>query len=415
MLLILFSNLVMIKKIEFLRVALFADSYLEVDGAALTCRKLVGFAQERGYPFLCVHAGEKTEQTESGTVTHLSLKRSPFAIRMDETLAYDPFLSRHLKRIEAELDEFQPDVIHLTGLNDVSNLAAWIAHKRKIPLIGSWHTNLHEFASRRLKKIFRFLPDQFVAKMTNLVEKEILKWAIYYYKMPKVVLAPNADLVEAIAKGSGRTTNLMSRGVDTDFFSPNKRVVSDDIFRLGFVGRLRAEKNIKLLADLEKRLIEFGQTNFKFLIVGEGNEREYLEKTMKNAEFTGFLQGEKLAEAYSNLDVFIFPSETDAFGNVVQEAMASGVPVIVTNQGGPKFLVKHGQNGYIAENIDDFVKYSVELMQNPEKLAGVKKFAREEVISKSWDTVFEKVYESYHQTFEIAQVIEFQKQLKEVV
>ena len=76
-----------------------------------------------------------------------------------------------------------------------------------------------------------------------------------------------------------------------------------------------------------------GKTNFKFLIVGEGDEREYLEKTMKTAEFTGFIAGEQLAEAYANMDIFVFPSETDAFGNVAQEANCSGVPAIVSNLG----------------------------------------------------------------------------------
>jgi phosphatidylinositol alpha 1,6-mannosyltransferase len=92
-----------------------------------------------------------------------------------------------------------------------------------------------------------------------------------------------------------------------------------------------------------------GKSGFKFLIVGEGNEREWLEKNMKTAEFTGFLDGEKLSEAYANIDVFLFPSETDAFGNVIQEANASGVPAIVTDQGGPKFIVRHGETGFVAK------------------------------------------------------------------
>src|SRR5262249_31932974 len=157
-----------------------------------------------------------------------------------------------------------------------------------------------------------------------------------YYRMPKVVLSPNQELVDALGGGTKRVSRLMGRGVDTDKFSPAKRTVNDGIFRLGFIGRLRSEKNVKLLADLEKELIAAGKSGFKFLIVGEGTEREFLEKNMKNAEFTGFLDGEKLSEAYANLDVFIFPSETDAFGNVAQEANASGVPAIVTDIGGPK-------------------------------------------------------------------------------
>jgi phosphatidylinositol alpha 1,6-mannosyltransferase len=104
------------------------------------------------------------------------------------------------------------------------------------------------------------------------------------------------------------------------------------------------------LAFIEKRLLELGKTNFEFLIVGEGNEREWLEKNMRSGKFTGFLEGEKLAEAYANIDIFIFPSETDTFGNVAQESMASGAPVLVTNQGGPKFVIKDGETGFIGDN-----------------------------------------------------------------
>ena len=388
---------------DILRVAFFPDSYLEVNGAAMTCQKLVRFAEKRGYPFLVVYAGPKTETKISGSVTEISLKRTPFAIPMDETLAYDPFFNRHLKLVEKALDEFRPDVLHITGLNDVSIMAAWLGHKRHIPLLGSWHTNLHEFAARRLKKMFRFLPDSINSSIANFAERQIFKGAVLYYKIPKVVLAPNQELVEKLGRGSGRAAFLMSRGVDTDYFSPAKRTVSDGILRFGFVGRLRAEKNVKLLERLEKRLIELGKTNFKFLIVGEGNERDFLEKNMKTAEFTGFLTGEKLTEAYANMDIFIFPSETDAFGNVAQEAMASGVPAIVSNQGGPKFLIKNGETGFVAENFEEFVQYSVELMDNPEKMSKMKQSAREVVGSRSWDAVFEKVYEAYSETMKIAE------------
>jgi glycosyltransferase involved in cell wall biosynthesis len=195
----------------------------------------------------------------------------------------------------------------------------------------------------------------------------------------------------------------MTRGVDTEEFAPAKRTAADGVFRFGFVGRLRAEKNVRQLADLEKRLLAAGQTNFKFLIVGEGNERDFLEKNMTRAEVTGFLDGERLAEAYANMDVFVFPSETETFGNVVQEANASGVPAIVTNQGGPKFIVRHGETGFIAENFDEFVRYSLLLMTDREKLAQMKNQAREFALSRSWDAVFESVYQAYAETYAISE------------
>jgi glycosyltransferase involved in cell wall biosynthesis len=187
----------------------------------------------------------------------------------------------------------------------------------------------------------------------------------------------------------------MIRGVDTEKFTPQNRTVSDGTFRFGFVGRLRAEKNVRILEKLEKELLKKTAKKFEFLIVGDGNERQWLEKNMKTAVFTGFIEGEKLSEAYANMDIFVFPSETDAFGNVIQEANASGVPSLVTDQGGPKFITQNGKTGFICKNLQEFVKYSVELMDNREKLLKMKEASREFAVSRSWDTVFDSVYATY--------------------
>src|SRR5690606_18969583 len=190
-------------------------------------------------------------------------------------------------------------------------------------------------------------------------------------------------------------------GVDTEVFSPNKRTVNDGVFRLGSVGRLRPEKNVRRLVEIEKAMLERGLDNFEFLVVGEGSEREYLERKLKNAKFTGFLSGDELAEAYANMDVFLFPSETDAFGNVAQEANASGVPAIVTDKGGPKFIVKAGVNGLIASGPEEFIEHTISLASDPEILAKMKDHARDFAVSRSWDAIFEGVYDAYLETLEI--------------
>jgi phosphatidylinositol alpha 1,6-mannosyltransferase len=387
-----------------IRVAFFPDSYTEVNGVALTSNKLTDFARRRGYPFICLHADERTEIIRTDNYTEFCLKRSPLSFTLDEDLSYDPFFNRHLSRIKRELEVFKPTVLHITGLNDISIIGAYLAWKWQIPLLASWHTNLHEFASRRLDKIFGFLPDSMRRGISGFAERKILDGSILYYKMAKIVLSPNEELVEMLAKGTRRESRLMQRGVDTIFLSPEKRTVQDgDVVRFGFVGRLRAEKDVRLLAKVEKALLDAGKTNFEFLIVGEGTEREWLMENMKTAKFTGFLSGEQLAEAYANMDVFVFPSATDAFGNVVQEANASGVPAIVSDKGGPKFITRHGETGFIIESEDDFAKYCLELLENPDKLAQMKKSARNFALERSWDSVFDKVYDAYDATIRLAE------------
>ncbi len=383
-----------------LRIAYFPDSFNEVNGVAMTSKRLLTFVKENDLPLACVHAGKKTEITQEGSIKHVSLKRSPLSIAMDEGLKYDPLFFRHARFVQKELEKFKPDVIHITGLNDVSNIGAYVAWKMDIALIGSWHTNLHEYAARRWRKQLRFLPKKKRESFLGFLERKILDGAILYYKMPQIFLAPNQELIDTLENGTGRKGYLMIRGVDNEMFSPKHRTVDDGILRFGFVGRLRAEKNVRMLADIEKSLLEKGKNNFKFLIVGEGSEREFLAKNMKTAELTGFLDGEQLSQAYANMDVFLFPSETDAFGNVVQEANASGSPCIVTDKGGPKFIVLEGETGFVAENLEDFVKHSLELIDNPEKLSKMRNASLEFARSRSWDSVFEKVYDAYAVTKE---------------
>ena len=380
---------------EIKRVAYFPDSFLEVDGVAMTSNKLVNFAKGRGYPFLIIHAGPRTEIRDDGNVKFLSLKRSPLSIPVDHSLRFDPFFQRHLSKVKRAISEFKPDVLHITGLNDVSIMGALLAWKLDVALVGSWHTNIHEYAARRLENSLRFLPSRTRKGFLDFLERQILNGAKLYYKMPQVLLAPNSELVNILKSGTTRRAKLMIRGVDTVRFTPEKRTLHDGVVRFGFVGRLRAEKNVRMLIDMEKRLIEKGRSNFRFLIVGEGDERKSLERNMKFADFTGYLDGEALAEAYANMDVFVFPSETDAFGNVPQEAMAAGAPALVTDKGGPRHFVVDGSNGYVAHDLDEFVKYAELLMDDPALLNRLKVSSREFAMTRSWDSVFETVYSAY--------------------
>jgi glycosyltransferase involved in cell wall biosynthesis len=163
------------------------------------------------------------------------------------------------------------------------------------------------------------------------------------------------------------------------------------------VGRLTTEKNIRVLPDLEKALERAGLKNVHFLIVGQGGERPWLESQMQHADFAGVLHGEQLAETYANMDVFVFPSRTDTYGNVVLEAMASGVPAIVTDSGGPRFIVRSGETGFIAKNLDAFVEHVTRLAARPELLERMGRLARDYALTATWDAVFESVYARYDQ------------------
>jgi glycosyltransferase involved in cell wall biosynthesis len=118
----------------------------------------------------------------------------------------------------------------------------------------------------------------------------ILKGSQLYYQI-RTSFWLNRELVDMLAAATGRKSRLMGRGVDTDLFSPARRTAVDGVFRLGFVGRLRAEKDVRILPMLADKLVQAGKTNFEFLIVGEGSERQHLEEGIRNARFPGFLSG----------------------------------------------------------------------------------------------------------------------------
>jgi len=137
-----------------------------------------------------------------------------------------------------------------------------------------------------------------------------------------------------------------------------------------------------------------GVTNFRFQIVGHGSEQGWLRERLPRAEFTGVLKGEALSTAYANMDLFVFPSHTDTFGNVVLEALASGVPAIVTPDGGPPTIVQDGETGRIVRD-EDFATAIAEILAAPARLTAMRRSARSYALTASWDSVFEGVYTAY--------------------
>ena len=350
------------------RIAFFTDSFHEVNGVALTSREFVAFAQRHSLPMLSVRAGPAdTVQTE-GSITTTEFRRGRCRWVLEKDLAIDVLFLRHKKRIRAALDEFRPDLIHITGPGDAGILGAMLAYELKIPLVASWHTNLHEFGARRLDAFLHFVHNSVRAAVIRRLQQWMLDQCLRFYRLAKVLYAPNPELVELLHRRTGRKTYLMTRGIDVDLFNPNRRERADRDFVIGNVGRLSPEKNIRMLAEVERLLWQNGHTGWRFLIVGDGSERAWLKRNMQCADLPGILRGEDLARAYASMDAFAFPSATDTFGNVVLEAMASGVPAIVTPNGGPKFLVKAGLNGQIAANPSGFAAEIIRLRCDPELL-----------------------------------------------
>jgi phosphatidylinositol alpha 1,6-mannosyltransferase len=380
------------------RVAYFPDSFHEVNGVAHTSRNFEAFAQRRNLPFLCVRAGDRAQAfQEEGNVWTLELPRGFLSFALEKDLRFDPAFLRHIPLIGDVLERFRPDLIHITGPSEVGILGAGLAHHLRLPLAASWHTNVHEYAARRANWFLRLLPERQSLAAGQKIEDMAMATASLFYSAAQVLFAPNPELCAQLERSTGRPCHLMPRGVDAELFHPVKRTrdANDREPVLGFVGRFSIEKNVAQLAQIQQELDE-NREKFHFLMVGHGGEEVWLRERLHRAEFTGVLRGEALARAYANMDLFVFPSHTDTFGNVVLEALASGVPAIVTPDGGPRTIVRDGETGRIVPD-DQFAAAIAGILADPAGHQRMRQAARAHAVNASWDSVFDGIYSAYQE------------------
>lgn len=377
------------------RVAFFTDTFDEINGVALTSRQFTAFAGRHQYPFACVRGGSVTRKTDDGSVKHIELCRGPLAFELDRGLRHDPALWRLAGYALEMAEDFKADRIHVVSPGDVSEIGVYIAKKLALPLAISWHTNLHEFGAMRLSKLLSWMNEQTRRSVVDFSEANILNMVLAFYRMGDVLYAPNDELVDMLKERTGKPVFLMKRGIDTELFSPERRTVNDGLLRLGYVGRITPEKSVRFLRELEVGLLAAGVPPFRFLVVGDGSEKEWLEQNLTAADLPGVQRGDELARSYANMDVFVFPSRSDTFGNVVLEAFASGVPAVVTDAGGPKFIVNPEVSGFVAHSNEEFIAHTARLLKDAGLRARMAVAAREQACGESWDAVFDKVYAGY--------------------
>ena len=228
--------------------------------------------------------------------------------------------------------------------------------------------------------------------------------------MDAVYVPSRATGSELIDKGIPESKiRLYPRGINTRRFHPAKRNgfwhssyrLTEQELKLLYVGRISKEKSLDVLVQAFKR-IEKQVPHTRLILVGDGPYRREMQKELKGARvlFTGEITGEALAQAYASSDLFIFPSSTDTFGNVVLEAQASGIPVVVTDKGGPKENLIDGQSGVVvpAESPQAIADAVSRLCSQPERLSRMKQAARAYMENRSFDAAFLKTWELYKET-----------------
>lgn len=238
---------------------------------------------------------EKESGQQSWDASQVGQERTALAAYEHRALPHGT--SRVLKL----LSDFKPDVLHITGPSDVGIMGTLVAHRMKIPLVGSWHTNVHQYAERRALPLLGFLPSAWRSYLGKTIRELSFRATARFYHIPRILMAPNQDLVALLERAAGKPCFLMGRGVDTELFHPAKRSRTKDIFTLGYVGRITPEKNVGALVEIEHALHSAGVFDCRFLVVGQGSSASYLQSNLKNCDLTGVLKGEDLARAYTNM------------------------------------------------------------------------------------------------------------------
>lgn len=375
-----------------LRLALFSGNYNNVrDGANRALNRLTADMLKRNVavkvfsPTISAPAFEP-----SGDL--YSLPSIPLPGRSEYRLAYR--FGGETKRI---LDDFAPHIIHLSVPDIMGHAAKRYARRMGIPAVASFHTHFETYL------------DYYHLGLLEPVVRTILR---KFYNDCAHVYVPSPS-VEDTLRGVGVVTPLRrwTRGIDCSMFSPEKRSLEwrsqrgldPDTPILLFVGRLVREKGLGVLIETSKALEAAGAA-FQVVIVGTGPEEAALKQALPKAHLTGHLERGDLTQAYANGDIFFNPSDTESFGNVTLEAMASGLACICSNAGGSANIVEHGRNGFLATARDaaDHIRLTQTLLDDPNLRHSFGAESRKMSLGRSWDAVMEELFGHYHELLKAA-------------
>lgn len=289
-----------------------------------------------------------------------------------------------VNRVKRILADFSPDVVHLASPFVLGWRAVQAAHQLGIPTVAIYQTEVPSYAARYGVP---FLENWAWNRVDNI------------HLLATRTLVPSTFALNQLRGRGILRVDMWRRGVDTARFNPAKRsttwrssVAPDGHRIIGYVGRLAVEKQVEdlaVLADLP---------NTKLVIVGDGPQREALQAALPNAHFAGFLGGDALAEAVAGFDLFVHPGEFETFCQTIQEAMASGVPVVATGRGGPLDLVENSRTGWLYEpgNLAQMRSYVQDLMGDDAKRRAFATAATASVQGRTWPVLSADLVRHYN-------------------
>ena len=364
--------------------AWFTDTLEDVNGVATTIRKMTAAGAAAGKELVVVTSRSNQQ------ISDVPIKNFPPIGEFElpeyelQKLSFPPILQM-LDYIQRE--KFTEIIISTPGPVGLTALLA--AKMLNLQTSGIYHTDF----------------PQYIRILTEDSFLESMAWGYmhWFYGQLDTVFVNSEEYRQSWIKHGFDPAKLkiLPRGLDTELFHPARREPEffekfgehNGEIRLLYVGRISREKDLDLLAAAYRRLRDEGLP-VQLFVVGHGPYSEAFAKSLPEAIFTGYLTGNELAAAYASADIFVFPSTTDTFGNVILEAQACGLPVVVSDSGGPKELVQDTANGLITKSHDeeDFARAIRALITNPALRERMGKSARNSVIDRSWPSAFDKFW-----------------------
>ncbi len=363
------------------RVALFTGAYNHIaDGVSLTLNRLVAYLENEGVDVrVFAPTVDDPPVDHAGTLVPVPSVAAPG--RPDYRVSLG--LSREARKA---LGAFDPDLFHIATPDLLGRSALAEAKARGMPVVASYHTHFSSYL-----KYYHL----------GLLEGALWAYLRRFYAQCRHVYVPSPSMAEVLrAHGITEGLRLWERGVNTRRFNPSQRSaawrrahgLAEDEVVVTFVSRLVLEKGLDLFADVIEGLEARGVPH-RSLIVGDGPAREEMEKRLPKTLFTGYLEGDDLARAYASSDLFLFPSETETFGNVTLEAMASGLPTVCADATGSNALVESGETGLLVPpgDAEAFLKATARLVEDAPLRRQMGRQAARRAQHYEWDAILSRI------------------------
>lgn len=366
-----------------LRIAVVTETWPpEVNGVAMTLAKLVQGLSHRNHDVQLIRPRQtKTDSPMSDASLEEVLMRGMPIPRYPELKLGLPSKKTLVKTWTLR----RPDVVHIATEGPLGWSALQAAKVLKLPVTSDFRTNFQSYSKHY---------------GVGWLRKPIVAYLRKFHNATACTMVPTRELMRTLSQNGFANLKVVSRGVDTKLFNIAKRDTSlrsswgatDDTKVLISVGRMAPEKNLDQVLKTYDALKSTGQA-FKLVMVGDGPLKEQFQKRYPEIIFPGMLSQTNLAAYYASSDLFIFPSQTETFGNVTLEALASGIPVLAFDCAAARDWVQTGVNGWlIAENNPEgFAAQAVAVFNSKDLLDQITQSTRKQVVHLDWDQIAEQV------------------------